>query len=130
MTRILVVSLTAAVLIAVGLTITVSQSGIKEAPDYQVAGGSPEQGRRLFVKYGCGGCHVIGGVRGATGKVGPPLTTLGERAYIAGNLPNTPANLVLWIMDPQGIEPGTAMPSLGVTEEDARSMAAYFYSLD
>lgn len=130
MIRLLVASLIAVVLIAVGLTITASQGGIETSPDYEVMGGDPEQGGRLFVKYGCGGCHVIGGIRGARGQVGPPLTTVGERAYIAGNLPNSPANLVLWIMNPQGIEPGTAMPNLGVTEEDARSMAAYLYSLD
>lgn len=98
-------------------------------PDFAVAGGQPDQGRRAVVKYGCGACHTIAGVRSARGKVGPELTTMAERAYVAGNLPNTPENLVLWIMDPQGIEPGTAMPDLRVTEDDARSIVAYLYSL-
>lgn len=128
--RLLVSAIVAAVLIAVGLTITVYEGGMQEAPDHELAGASPEQGRKLFVKYGCGGCHVIKGVRGASGRVGPPLSHVGERAYIAGNLPNTPENLVLWIMNPQGVEPRTAMPNLGVTQEDAASMAAYIYSLD
>jgi cytochrome c len=128
--RLLITAIVAAVLIAMGLTITASEGEIEKAPDYEVAGGHAEQGSRLFVKYGCGGCHEIAGIRGAHGRVGPPLTTIGQRAYIAGNLPNRPENLVLWIMNPQGVEPGTAMPNLDVTLEDARSMASYLYSLD
>ncbi|MEX2542188.1 MAG: c-type cytochrome [Trueperaceae bacterium] len=98
-------------------------------PAFEVAGGLPDQGPRAVVKYGCGGCHTIAGIRSARGKVGPELTTMSERAYIAGNLPTTPENLVLWIMDPQGVEPGTAMPDLRVSEADARSIAAYLYGL-
>lgn len=78
--------------------------------------------------YGCGSCHTIPGIRGADGLVGPPLTRFHERAYIAGQLPNTPENLVHWIRNPQEVEPGTAMPDLGVTEEDAREIAAYLLS--
>ena len=52
-----------------------------------------------------------------------------RRAYIAGQLPNDPENLVRWIQDPQGVEPGTAMPNLGVTAAVARDMAAYLYTL-
>ncbi|MEX2536405.1 MAG: c-type cytochrome [Trueperaceae bacterium] len=129
MLRLVSFSVAALILVAIGLAITASQGGIGVAPDREIPGGRPDQGPMAFVKYGCGGCHEIAGVRSAKGKVGPSLTTLGERAYIAGNLPNTPENLVLWIINPQGIEPGTAMPNLGVTQEDARSMAAYIYSL-
>jgi cytochrome c2 len=32
-------------------------------------------------------------------------------------------------MSPQEMEPGTAMPDVGVTEADARDMAAYLYTL-
>ncbi|MDP8960777.1 MAG: c-type cytochrome [Actinomycetota bacterium] len=77
--------------------------------------------------YGCGSCHTIPGIRGADGLVGPPLTRFHERAYIAGQLPNTPENLVHWIMNPQEVEPGTAMPDLEVVEEDARAIAAYLH---
>jgi len=42
-------------------------------------------------------------------------------------LPNTEQNLVNWIRDPQQIEPGTAMPTLGVTEDDARAISAFLY---
>jgi hypothetical protein len=61
--------------------------------------------------------------------VGPPLTSFANRSYIAGQLVNSPDNLIRWIMDPQGVEPGTAMPDLGVIPEVARDMAAYLYTL-
>ena len=93
-------------------------------------GGDPERGRQLIrATYGCGACHVIPGVAGAYGKVGPPLDFWAERVYIAGNLPNQPPYLVRWLRDPQAVEPGTAMPNLGVTEIDARDIAAYLYTL-
>ncbi len=95
----------------------------------EVPGGDAERGRELIMGYTCGGCHVIPGVSAANGTVGPPLTDWVERQYIAGALWNTPENLMRWIMDPQAIEPGTAMPNMGVTEEEARHMAAYLYTI-
>lgn len=88
-----------------------------------------EMGRDLMVEYGCGTCHTIPGVRGANALVGPPLTAFGDRAYIAGTLVNTEENLARWIRDPQSVEPGTVMPDLGVTEEEAASIAAYLHTL-
>jgi cytochrome c len=52
-----------------------------------------------------------------------------ERGYIAGALPNRPGNLVAWLMNPQAIEPGTAMPDLSISEQEALDMSAYLYSL-
>jgi cytochrome c len=94
-----------------------------------VVGGNRERGRVSLDGYGCGACHVIPGVRGARGLVGPPLTMFARRAYIAGQLLNEPPNLVRWIQDPQAVEPGTAMPDLGVSPAIARDMAAYLYTL-
>jgi cytochrome c1 len=54
---------------------------------------------------------------------------MGARAYIVGELPNTPENLMRWVRRPQEINPHTAMPDTGVTEEDARHIAAYLYTL-
>ena len=94
-----------------------------------VVGGNVERGRASLDGVGCGSCHVIPGVTGARGMVGPPLTMFARRAYIAGQLPNDPENLVRWIQDPQDVEPGTAMPDLGVGPAVARDMAAYLYTL-
>lgn len=94
-----------------------------------VAGGSPARGRTAMGEVGCGSCHDIPGVRGAQGKVGPPLGGIAERTMLAGRAPNTPENMIAWIRDPQMIEPGTAMPNLHVDERTARDMAAYLYTL-
>lgn len=98
------------------------------APEY-VAGGDADQGQQTIAEYGCGACHLIPDVPGANATVGPPLTLWADRAYIAGALPNRPDNLIRWLMNPQEIEPGTAMPDLLVTEQDARDMSAYLYTL-
>ncbi len=79
--------------------------------------------RVRFTAYGCSSCHVISKAQSSSGKVGPPLTGLGSRAYLAGRLPNTHENLVRWIRFPQQVDPGTLMPNLNVTETDAQEMA-------
>src|SRR5690606_9921379 len=78
---------------------------------------------------GCGTCHVIPGVSGANAQVGPPLTDWAARQYIVGAVPNLPEYLIAFIMNPDTIEPGTGMPDLGVSEEEARHMAAYLYTI-
>ena len=61
--------------------------------------------------------------------VGPPLNQFAERVYIAGRLPNTPENLMLWIQKPQQVVPNNAMPDMGIGEQDSRDIAAYLYTL-
>lgn len=104
-----------------------SQGSVR--PRHEVEGGDVERGRVRIAAYGCGSCHAIPGVPGANATIGPPLDAYAERTYIAGSLRNRPDALVRWIMNPQAIEPGTAMPDLGVSEQDARDIAAYLYSL-
>ncbi|HEX6386177.1 MAG TPA: c-type cytochrome [Anaerolineae bacterium] len=99
-------------------------------PWQQTPGGDPERGRERIREYGCDTCHAIPGLPGPESMVGPPLNDWAERHYIAGALPNTPHNLIIWIMEPQSIEPGTAMPDMGVGAQEARDIAAYLYTLD
>ncbi len=94
-----------------------------------VTGGDPQTGRQLIRAFGCGSCHIIPGVRGARGMVGPPLIHFAQRTYIGGEAPNTPENLIRWLRSPQSIEPGTAMPNLGLDDGQARAIAAYLYRL-
>ncbi len=94
-----------------------------------LTGGDPRAGREKARKYGCGSCHTIPGVPGADGLVGPPLAGIGGRMYIAGVLTNTPQHMMSWIMDPPAIDSATAMPNVGVTESDARDIAAYLYAV-
>jgi cytochrome c len=99
-------------------------------PRQHVAGGDASRGERSILTYGCGSCHVIPGIPAAEGRVGPPLTDLADRTFLAGGrLRNEPDALVRWIRDPQEIHPGSVMPDLGVTEGNARDIAAYLYTL-
>src|SRR5487761_92742 len=72
----------------------------------QVAGGNADAGKKDIQKYGCGSCHVIPGVGGAHGDVGPPLSGIGTRRVIAGMLANDPGNMEHWLQDPQSVVPG------------------------
>jgi len=91
--------------------------------------GNPQHGKQLIQAYGCGACHIIPGIRNARGLVGPPLILFAERTMVAGEIPNTPENLVKWVQNPPSIEPNTAMPDLGLSESQAQDIAAYLYTL-
>ena len=88
------------------------------------------RGKALLAQYQCGSCHAIPGVEAAQGAAGPPLDAFGRRSYIVGHLPNRPAMLARWIESPQALVPGTTMPSMGVSPEDARAMAGYLLALE
>jgi cytochrome c len=105
--------------------LTACAASTSRIPPAQLNQGDPARGARLIASYGCGSCHTVAGVEGADGLVGPPLTGIGARMYVAGRLPTSAENLQRWIRDPQAIDPGNAMPNLGVTENDARDIAAY-----
>lgn len=92
-------------------------------------GGSARRGHATIVAYGCGKCHTIPGIHEAGGVVGPPLASVARRTYIAGNFANTPDNLVHWILSPQTMKPKTAMPDLGLSQQQAQDVAAYLYTL-
>jgi cytochrome c len=117
---------------AIGLLVTLAataacRSGEDRRELLAIAGGDPGRAEAAIAKYGCGSCHVIPGIRLARGKVGPPLTDFALRTYIAGQAVNTPRNLAAWIRRPDSVEPGTVMPALGVSEQEARDIAAYLY---
>jgi cytochrome c1 len=80
-------------------------------------------------EQGCTACHTIPSVPGATSTVGPPLTRWAERRYIAGTLINTPDNLMIWLRNPQEIEPGTAMPYIPMSDQELRDIAAFLFTL-
>jgi cytochrome c2 len=100
-----------------------------QLPDREPAtGGSPRRGKELILKFGCGSCHTIPGVRGATATVGPPLEHFRKRVYIAGRAANNAEQLLRWIVNPRSLDPQTAMPAVGADEAQARDIAAYLYS--
>ena len=95
----------------------------------EATGGNPQRGEAALVRYGCIACHTVDGIRQSqAATVGPPLTRMASRTYLAGNLQNTPETLIRWIQKPREIHPDTAMPDVGVTDSDAQDMAAYLYT--
>jgi cytochrome c1 len=116
-----------------GIAASLALAGCNEGQEprtYVIAtGGNPEHGKQLIQSYGCGACHIVPGVHGARGLVGPPLFYLSQRTMIAGELPNTPDDVARWIEHPKSVNPKTAMPDLGLTEDQAYDIAAYLYTL-
>ena len=105
------------------------QEGSHNTASQMTGGGNAEAGMADMRKFGCSGCHTIPGIEGAHGLVGPPLNQFADRIYIAGRLPNTPENLMLWIQKPQQVVPNNAMPDMGISEQDSRDIAAYLYTV-
>ena len=118
-------ALSAAVLTALALT---ACGDPPSDPKFSVTGGEPRKAPDIIRHYGCGACHTIPGVPGANASVGPSLKGLRNRPYVAGVLSNSPDNLVRWIQHPREVDPKTAMPETGITQDEARHVAAYLYS--
>jgi cytochrome c1 len=93
------------------------------------AGGDPARGRAHIARVGCGVCHVIPGVHGPGGVLGPSLAQFGSRLYLAGSLPNRPPVLEQFVRNAPSLVPNTAMPDLPLDEQEARDIAAYLYTL-
>jgi putative membrane protein len=96
---------------------------------HDMTGGSAQRGRMMLKSYGCSSCHTIPGVPGAAGLVGPPLSGVSKRTFIAGIMENNVGNLLEWIKDPPKHDSLTVMPNLHVSDNDARDIAAYLYTL-
>ena len=92
-------------------------------------GGDPDRAPALIKRYGCSGCHTLPGASEPAGQVGPDLTQLARRVYVAGVVTNTPDNLVAFIVDPRSIDPKSAMPRTGISPAEARDIAAYLYAV-
>ena len=90
--------------------------------------GLAAEGKAIFAKSACVGCHTIEGV--SAGMLGPNLTHFGGRTMLAAGMwPNTPANVAAWVREPQRLKPGAKMPELGLTDEQANAVAAYLIGL-
>jgi cytochrome c len=96
----------------------------------RVTGGDPEAGRKRLSMRGCGSCHVIPGVPRAEGKTAPSLAGWSGRRTFLNNIPNTPAELEKWLDKPSHRKPGTNMPDIVLSPQDARDMTAYLFSIN
>ena len=92
--------------------------------------GDASRGPMLAAQYGCNVCHIIPGVAGPQGSLGPSLQGLASRpGFSQGAVQNTPENLVKFIQDPPSLNPQSSMPPSGVSEADAKDLAAYLLTL-
>jgi cytochrome c oxidase subunit II len=88
-----------------------------------------QRGQQIFLTSVCTQCHTVQGTN-ANGRVGPNLTHIASRQYIAaGLLPNTHENLKLWVTNPQSFKPGTRMPQNTYSDEDMNALLSYLESL-
>lgn len=96
---------------------------VEQAPQLQ-------RGQSLFFANRCGVCHTVRGTP-AEGTLGPDLTHLGSRGWIAAaTLPNNEGTLAGWIADPQHIKDGARMPAYRrFSGEDLRALSAWLLSL-
>ncbi len=98
-------------------------------PEMDARLGDAGAGKKALQQYLCATCHVIPGIVGANHHVGPSLAGIASRKYIAGVFPNTPANMLRWLRQPTAVDPLSAMPDLDISDQDARDIAAFLYTL-
>ncbi|MEK7862019.1 MAG: c-type cytochrome, partial [Chloroflexota bacterium] len=69
--------------------------------------------------------------RPASGKVGPDLSNVASKKSIAGGAisPVNEDTLTRWIKNPQALKPGTTMPNLGLSNEQARDIVQWLLTL-
>lgn len=90
----------------------------------------PAAGLAVIKEAGCAACHQIPGVAWPAGRSGSNLAGFGAQPLIVGRLPNQPDVLIRWLIDAPSLDPGTAMPPMPLTQDQARDVAAYLYTLD
>jgi mono/diheme cytochrome c family protein len=123
--------------VAQGLATLPKQPDVEQLPFYQALNPQEQQGVKVILQRGCGSCHTIPNIPGASGNIGPNLgpngdiPALSQRKTIAGGaVPNNSVDdLAKWIVDPPSLKPGTAMPKLGLSPDEAAAAAAYLYSI-
>ena len=92
-------------------------------------GGDPRAGQQLLIDKGCGGCHTVAGVPGASGVAGPNLTNIGLRPTLAGaSIPNSPKTMTAWLMDPAALKSDARMPNVGLSQQEAQDLTAFLFS--
>ena len=116
-------------LLLLAASASASACGKSSAQANTLTGGDADRGKSAIAAYGCKSCHTIPGIPGAQSTVGPNLSGIASRSYIAGVLTNSPENLIRWLRNPQAVDDKTAMPNVGVSSRDARDIAAYLYTL-
>lgn len=87
------------------------------------------RGRQLVAEKGCVACHTFPDVKWPRGGLGPALSGFARQGLIAGQLPNQPGVLMQFVRDAPGLVPGTAMPAISMSDQEARDVTAYLLTL-
>jgi cytochrome c oxidase subunit II len=99
-------------------------------PGLSTTSDTAAKGLALFRTSTCINCHAIRGVPGANASVAPDLTHVASRRQLgAGILENTPANMRLWLKNPQHIKPGALMPDFNFTDQELDQLGEYLNTL-
>ncbi|MFN0158224.1 MAG: c-type cytochrome [Bacteroidota bacterium] len=91
------------------------------------SGGSVLRGKELVASVGCMGCHVVGDevrvreLRGTSYDIAPELSRVGSKV--------TADWAYDWVKNPRHYNPTTKMPSLRLTDTEARDVVAYLMTL-
>lgn len=95
---------------------------------YRPALRSVESGGDLYQKYGCGGCHDLGG-RAESARIGPELTGIGAKPVaqldfaLRDDLPRRlPDWLAAKVAQPRSFRDGLKMPEFGFEEDEIEAL--------
>ena len=91
------------------------------------------RGKELVKAKGCAACHTLGNVD--LGVTRAQLEASRVTAALAPNLRfvrerTRPDAFVAWVRSPSSILPGTSMPAMGLTVDEAEAVRDYVYSAD
>ena len=67
--------------------------------------------------------------RGVAMTFACPFCSPSEMRALNCAVPNTPANLRLWIRNPAALKPGCKMPAMDLGDQQIKSVAAYLETL-
>ncbi len=88
-----------------------------ETRSISMTGADAEAGRWVFEERGCQACHAIDG---EGGDHGPDLSKAGEKLV--------PEWVAAWVKEPRHYNPEARMPSLRLSDDEARDVAAFVTS--
>jgi len=78
------------------------------------------KGKKLFIKLGCHGCHLVDGYQKER-KVGPSLRRIASKV--------DPSWLVRWVKKPKNYLPKTRMPFFSMSDEQTLAISAYLWNV-
>jgi cytochrome c1 len=107
-------------------------SACKPPPDavHHMPQANSERGLAAIERVGCGACHAIPGIYWPKGGSAPSLAGFANQGLIAGRLPNRPDVLAAFVRDAPATLPGTTMPAMPLSAQEARDVAAFLYAMN